>query len=71
MLARVRDNLLHRVWLAGYSSYRPPGWLRWLLARSDWHRAWLLGHLGFFVEAGVAYGPANPYPGPPLLFDPD
>jgi len=51
------------MYLAGYSGRKPPRWLRLLLAGSCWHRAWLLGRLGFFVENGIGYGPANPYPG--------
>lgn len=61
---RLRDRLLQGIYLAGYSGTCPPRWLRRLLAGSDWHRAWLLGQMGFFVEDGVAYGPANTYPGP-------
>ncbi|OWJ77976.1 hypothetical protein [Haematobacter missouriensis] len=60
----LRNRLLHQVYLAGYCGTCVPRWLRRLLADSDWHRAWLLGHMRFFVEDGVAYGPANTYPGP-------
>lgn len=54
-------RFLHRAYLAGYSGFQPPRWLRRVLAGSCWHRAWLLGRLGFFIENGAAYGPANPY----------
>lgn len=61
--ARFRSGLLYQMYLAGYSGRQSPRWLRLLLAGSCWHRAWLLGRLGFFVENGIGYGPANPYPG--------
>lgn len=60
---RLRSGLLNQMYLAGYSGRQPPRWLRLLLAGSCWHRAWLLGRLGFFVESGISYGPANPYTG--------
>lgn len=60
---RLRSRLLHQMYLAGYSGRDLPRWLRLLLAGSCWHRAWLRGRLGFFVENGIGYGPANPYPG--------
>ena len=50
------------MYLAGYSGTCPPLWLRRMLAGSEWHRAWLLGQMGFFVEGVVGYGPANLYP---------
>ena len=53
-------GLLLRIYLAGYAGYRPPRLVRRLLAGSPCHRAWLLGFKGFFIEAGVAHGPANP-----------
>lgn len=60
---RLRSRLLHQMYLAGYSGHELPRWLPLLLAGSCWHRAWLLGRLGFFVENGTGYGPANTYPG--------
>ena len=60
--SRLRNSLLQRVYLAGYSGTSPPRWLRRCLARSDWHRAWLLGFTGCFTEDKVAFGPAGAYP---------
>ncbi|MFU8776236.1 MAG: hypothetical protein ACNA7M_01020 [Roseovarius sp.] len=60
----MKQVLLHRVYLAGYSGYIMPRWLRVLLAGSELHRAWFLGSQGFFEEQGRRFGPANPYPGP-------
>lgn len=54
--------IYHRTYLTAYSGWRAPRWLRRLFARSDFHRAWLCGFHGWFEEAGVKYGPANPYP---------
>ncbi len=54
--------LYHRVYLAGYSGWEAPDWLRRALARTEFHRAWLSGFHGRFEQAGVSYGPANPYP---------
>lgn len=53
--------VLHRVYLWGYTDQSAPRWARRLFARSDIHRAWLLGFHGVFEEAGQSYGPTNPY----------
>lgn len=53
--------LLHHVYLYGYSARPLPRWFRRAIARSEIHRAWLIGFMGFFVDGGVKYGPANPY----------
>lgn len=55
------NRIYHRVYLAALNGWIMPSRLRKLVARSELHRAWLLGHMGFFHEAGIAYGPANPY----------
>ncbi len=57
-------SLYLHIYLAGYSGRIMPRWLRRMIAATEWHRAWLCGHLGFFAEDGVAYGPAHPYPAP-------
>jgi len=56
------NGIYHRVYLAAISGWIMPARLRKLVARSELHRAWLLGYMGFFHEAGIAYGPASPYP---------
>jgi hypothetical protein len=39
-----------RIYLAGYSGLLMARWLRRLMARSDWHRSWLSGHMGSFLK---------------------
>ncbi len=51
----------HRVYLYAYGGWEAPRWMRRKLARSGLHRAWLCGYYGWFEEAGIKYGPANPY----------
>jgi len=51
-----------RAYLHGYARQPAPRWLRRSIARSEIHRAWLAGYLGFFESDGVASGPAYPYP---------
>jgi hypothetical protein len=58
----MNDTVLHRVYLCAYGGWEAPRWMRRWLARSDLHRAWLCGFHGWFEDAGVKYGPANPYP---------
>lgn len=58
----MKSAILHRVYLHGYQQCILPRWLRRTLARTGFHRAWLSGFHGRFEEAGVMYGPANPYP---------
>ena len=53
--------LYHRIYLAGYSGWEAPYWMRLMLARTELHKAWLSGFHGRFEEDGVMYGPANPY----------
>lgn len=60
----MQNLVLFRIYLAGLSGYVAPRALRRLLAGTPWHRAWLVGHLGYFNEQGVSYGPTCPYPGP-------
>ena len=55
------NALYHRIYLCGNDGKIMPRWLRKILAGSEFHRAWMLGFKGFFVESGVRYGPANPY----------
>lgn len=56
------NTLYHWIYLAGYDGWIVPRLLRRVTARSECHRAWLLGHLGYFEEGGVRFSPANPYP---------
>ncbi|MCF7701549.1 hypothetical protein [Loktanella sp. M215] len=51
-----------RAYLHGYARQPAPRWLRRVIARSEIHRAWLAGWLGYFEQDGVSYGPAFPYP---------
>ncbi len=57
----MKNAILHRVYLHGYQRSELPRWLRRAIARTEIHRAWLSGYQGCFEEAGVSYGPANPY----------
>lgn len=54
-------SLLQSAYLSGYRGSVWPRFLRRMIAGTCLHRAWLLGHLGFFSEGGIAYGPARPY----------
>jgi hypothetical protein len=54
--------IYHRVYLAGYSGWHMPRFMRRQIAGTELHRAWLLGSLAYFEEGGTAFGPANPYP---------
>ncbi|TMV62377.1 hypothetical protein FGG78_34885 [Thioclava sp. BHET1] len=56
-------RLLQRLYIAGLYGWVMPRRLRRALGGTELHRAWLLGHLGFFEERGVRFGPAHPYPG--------
>ncbi|MCZ4354154.1 hypothetical protein O4H61_16675 [Roseovarius aestuarii] len=58
----MNDAVLHRIYLFAYDGWEAPRWMRRRMARTDFHRAWLCGYHGWFEEAGVKYGPANPYP---------
>lgn len=59
-------RLYQHIYLAAYSGWMMPRFARRLIARSEAHRAWLLGHGGWFEQDGENFGPANPYR-PPLL----
>lgn len=63
VLRSVRNSMLLRIYLMGYSGKTMPRIIRKALCRSEIHRAWLTGAKGFFTEGGVSYGPANPYDG--------
>lgn len=46
-----------RLYLVGYKGVCPSRRLRSLMAGSDWHRAWLTGHMGLYDdEDGRTYG---------------
>ncbi|SDG53131.1 hypothetical protein SAMN04488117_1327 [Celeribacter baekdonensis] len=55
------DRLYLLAYLRGYAGRTFPRPIRRLVAGSALHRAWLLGHLGFFEQEGTRYGPAHPY----------
>lgn len=57
----MSNALLQRVYLYGYQRRKMPRWIRQAFARSEIHRAWLLGYDGCFAEGDVKYGPAKPY----------
>ena len=48
---------------AGYRGWIMPRRVRRWIAGTDFHRAWLLGYLGFFSEGTTRFGPANPFRG--------
>lgn len=56
-----KEKLLMRVFLHGHTHGEMPRWFRRAFARSDIHRAWLVGHDGCFWQDGMRFGPANPY----------
>lgn len=58
---KLGNALLHRIYLRGHHRQHMSRWLRCLLARTPFHRAWLYGWNGCFEQDGVRYGPANPY----------
>lgn len=57
----MKRRILHETYMFGYSGRSLPRWARRIIARSAFHRAWLLGFTGCFTQDGVAFGPANPY----------
>ena len=60
----IRNRILNRVYLWGYSGHALPRWVRLVVVGSDLHRAWFLGFHGCFEQDGTSYGLARPY-GPP------
>ena len=50
-----------RAYLSGYAKQSAPRWMRRVIGKTEIHRAWLAGWLGFFEQDGVAYGTAHPY----------
>lgn len=50
------DAIAHRFYLFGYRAKVLPRFLRRLIARSDFHRAWLAGHMGVFEQHGARCG---------------
>ncbi len=59
----MKNSILHRFYLHGYSGNALPVWFRRIAARSQIHRAWLSGFDGNFTESGIAHGTSNPYNG--------
>lgn len=71
-LERAKTEVLMVTYLQGHTGFEMSRFMRFMrrmIARSELHRAWLLGSLGYFEEGGVSYGPCNPYPG--ITFEPD
>ena len=62
-LERAKTEILMLTYVKGHGGYEMSRFTRRLIARSELHRAWLLGSLGYLEESGVSYGPCNPYPG--------
>lgn len=58
---RLTGWILLHVYLEGYGGRRFPRRLRWMIAGSEIHRAWVLGSKGFFEQDGEKYSPARPY----------
>jgi hypothetical protein len=48
--------IYHQCYLHGYYGNLPSRWLRKLLAKSTFHRAWLAGHMGIFGQEGAQFG---------------
>ena len=61
-LSALHSRMSFWVYLHGYQRRVLPRWIRRTFACTQFHRAWLSGFHGRFEEAGVMYGPANPYP---------
>jgi hypothetical protein len=61
-LEHAKTEVLMLSYGRGHGGYKMPRFTRRLIARSELHRAWLLGSLGYFQQDGVSYGPCNPYP---------
>ena len=59
---KAKAEILMVSYLRGHGGSEMSRFTRRLIARSELHRAWLLGSLGYFEEGGVTYGPCNPYP---------
>lgn len=55
------DRLYMDLYLRGLHGWIMPRSLRRLIAGTACHRAWLMGHLGYFEQDGIAFGPANRY----------
>ncbi|WP_140849212.1 hypothetical protein [Paracoccus sp. FO-3] len=55
------NRLFMLLYLSGYSGRAMPRQVRRLIAGTEFHRAWLLGSMGFFEQDGIRYGPARPY----------
>tara|TARA_R100000935_G_scaffold30761_1_gene51195 strand:+ start:331 stop:612 length:282 start_codon:yes stop_codon:yes gene_type:complete len=66
---KAKTEILMVTYLRGHGGSEMSRFMRRLIARSELHRAWLVGSLGYFEEGGVTYGPCNPYPG--ITFEPD
>lgn len=62
-LERAKTEVFMVTYLRGHGGSEMSRFMRRLIARSELHRAWLVGSLGYFEEGGVTYGPCNPYPG--------
>ena len=57
----MMQSIYLRAYLAGYAGRHIPRSIRRLIAGTEFHRAWLLGSMGFFEQGGGRYGPAYPY----------
>lgn len=59
-LKTLKKDLLLSIYLKGYEGYRPPRWVRRLLAKTEIHHAWLAGYMHVFYDedgrlrAGIA-----------------
>jgi hypothetical protein len=52
----MQNNLLHRVYLAGYSGMYLSRNVRRLIARTRLHHAWLAGFCGSYCIGDIKYG---------------
>jgi hypothetical protein len=66
---KAKAEILMVTYLRGHGGSEMSRFMRRMIARSELHRAWLVGSLGYFEEGGVTYGPCNLYPG--ITIEPD
>jgi len=55
----LRKEVYLCAYFVGYRQVMIPRILRKIFARSELHRAWLLGFNGCFEEVGIKYGTPN------------
>ena len=51
----ILNRVLFRLYLKGYKGVLYPRWTRKLFAKTEMHRAWINGHIGIYIEAGIRH----------------